>query len=457
MLRNSTRHDDTMPSSAFPDRALRAATAVACLLVLAAGTRPALAQPAALPRVVTVDRIVAVINDEVITQFDLAFRTKMAMAQLERQGTAAPAANVLERQVLERMISDRVQLQLARETGLRVDDGQLEKIMTRIAGDNKMTLPQFREAIERDGLPFTRFREDLREEVLMSRLRDREVDSRIVVTDSEIDNFLRSRETQAGSDDELSLSHILVRVPEGASPEQLAERRARADQALGQLKSGTDFAQVAAAFSDAPDALKGGAMGARPLDRWPALFSDAAKPLRVGEVSPVLRSPAGFHIIRVVDRRVGGNSVIVQQTRVRHILIRINELTSEADANNRLRGLKERIENGTQFGELARLHSDDGSAARGGELGWISPGDTVPDFERAMNLLKVNEVSDPVRSDFGVHLIQVTERRNEDLSAERQRTVARQAIRARKSDEAYQEWVRQLRDRAFVNLRLEDR
>jgi peptidyl-prolyl cis-trans isomerase SurA len=446
-----------MPSSAYPDRALRAATAVACLLVLAAGTRPALAQPAALPRVVTVDRIVAVINDEVITQFDLAFRTKMAMAQLERQGTAAPAANVLERQVLERMISDRVQLQLARETGLRVDDGQLEKIMTRIAGDNKMTLPQFREAIERDGLPFTRFREDLREEVLMSRLRDREVDSRIVVTDSEIDNFLRSRETQAGSDDELSLSHILVRVPEGASPEQLAERRARADQALGQLKSGTDFAQVAAAFSDAPDALKGGAMGARPLDRWPALFSDAAKPLRVGEVSPVLRSPAGFHIIRVVDRRVGGNSVIVQQTRVRHILIRINELTSEADANNRLRGLKERIENGTQFGELARLHSDDGSAARGGELGWISPGDTVPDFERAMNLLKVNEVSDPVRSDFGVHLIQVTERRNEDLSAERQRTVARQAIRARKSDEAYQEWVRQLRDRAFVNLRLEDR
>jgi peptidyl-prolyl cis-trans isomerase SurA len=198
-------------------------------------------------------------------------------------------------------------------------------------------------------------------------------------------------------------------------------------------------------------------MGARPLDRWPALFSDAAKPLRVGEVSPVLRSPAGFHIIRVVDRRVGGNSVIVQQTRVRHILIRINELTSEADANNRLRGLKERIENGTQFGELARLHSDDGSAARGGELGWISPGDTVPDFESAMNLLKVNEVSDPVRSDFGVHLIQVTERRNEDLSAERQRTVARQAIRARKSDEAYQEWVRQLRDRAFVNLRLEDR
>ncbi|MBC7779532.1 MAG: peptidylprolyl isomerase [Proteobacteria bacterium] len=418
---------------------------------------PAHAQSGTAPRVVTVDRIVAVINDEVITQFDLASRTKLAIAQLTRQGTSLPSNEVLERQVLERMIADRVQLQLARETGLRVDDAQLEKILTRIAGDNKMTLPEFRNAIERDGLPFSRFREDLRDEVLMTRLREREVDARIVVTESEIDNFLRNRSVQQGGDDELNLAHILVRVPEGASPEQLAERRARAEQALGQLKSGTDFAQVAASFSDAPDALKAGAMGARPLDRWPALFAEASKPLRVGEVSNVLRSPAGFHIIRVVDRRVGGTSVIVQQSRARHILIRVNELTSENDARNRLRGLKERIENGTPFGELARLHSDDGSAARGGELGWVLPGDTVPEFERAMSALKVNEVSDPIRTDFGMHLIQVVERRTEDLSVERQRLVARQAIRARKADEAYQEWVRQLRDRAFVNLRLEDR
>jgi peptidyl-prolyl cis-trans isomerase SurA len=354
------------------------------------------------------------------------------------------------------MISDRVQLQLARETGIRIDDGQLEKILSRIAAENKMTLPQFREAIERDGMAFTRFREDLRDEVLISRLREREVDSRVVVTESEIDNFLKNSAAQ-GSNDELNLAHILVRVPEGASPEQLAERRARAEQALGQVKAGSDFGQVAAAFSDAPDALKGGVMGARPTDRWPTLFSDAARNLKVGEVSPVLRSPAGFHIIRIVDRRVGGNSVLVQQTRARHILIRVNELVPEADANQRLRGLKERIENGTSFGELARLHSDDGSAARGGELGWISAGDTVPPFERAMNQLKINEVSDPVRSDFGVHLIQVTERRSEDLSSERQRLVARQALRARKADEAYQEWVRQMRDRAFVNLRLEER
>lgn len=424
--------------------------------VLLAAPAIATAQGPTPPRVLTVDRIVAVVNDEVITQFDLALRTKLAVAQLSRQGTALPPAEVMERQVLERMISDRVQLQMAKETGIRIDDGQLEKILSRIAADNKMTLPQFREAIERDGLAFARFREDLRDEVLISRLREREVDSRIVVTESEIDNFLKNSAAQ-GSNDELSLAHILVRVPEGASPEQLAERRARAEQALGQVRAGTDFGQVAAAFSDAPDALKGGAMGARPADRWPTLFSDAAMGLKVGQVSPVLRSPAGFHVIRVVDRKVGGSSVLVQQTRARHILIRVNELVSEADANQRLRGLKERIENGTSFGELARLHSDDGSAARGGELGWISAGDTVPPFERAMNQLKINEVSDPVRSDFGVHLIQVTERRSEDLSSERQRLVARQALRARKADEAYQEWVRQMRDRAFVNLRLEER
>ena len=433
---------------------LLSALLLAAVLLAAPGAAPA--QGPMPARVLTVDRIVAVVNDEVITQFDLTLRTKLAVAQLSRQGTALPPAEVLERQVLERMISDRVQLQLARETGIRIDDGQLEKILSRIAAENKMTLPQFREAIERDGMAFTRFREDLRDEVLISRLREREVDSRVVVTESEIDNFLKNSAAQ-GSNDELNLAHILVRVPEGASPEQLAERRARAEQALGQVKAGSDFGQVAAAFSDAPDALKGGVMGARPTDRWPTLFADAARSLKVGEVSPVLRSPAGFHIIRIVDRRVGGNSVLVQQTRARHILIRVNELVPEADANQRLRGLKERIENGAPFGELARLHSDDGSAARGGELGWISPGDTVPAFERAMDQLKVNEVSDPVRSDFGVHLIQVLERRSEDLSNERQRLGARQALRARKADETYQEWVRQIRDRAFVNLRLEER
>jgi len=416
----------------------------------------AIAQPVAPRKVLTLDRIVAVVNGEVITRHELGQRLRVISAQLAQQKTPLPPPDVLERQVLERMISDRVLLQHARETGIRVDDGQLEKILTRIASDSKLSLPQFREALERDGLSFARFREDVRDEVTMVRLREREVEARIVVTDAEIDNLLRTRETQQNAAEELTLAHILVRLPEGASPEQIAERRARAEQALLAVRGGADFGQIAASFSDAPDALKGGDMGSRPLDRWPALFAEAARSLKVGDISPVLRSPAGFHILRVSARRASTAPVIVQQTRARHILIRINELTSETDARNRLVGLRERIENGTPFAELARLHSDDGSAARGGELGWVSPGDTVPEFERTMDALKPGELSQPVRTDFGMHLIQVIERRNEDLTVERQRLLARQTIRARKADEAVQEWVRQLRDRAFVSIRLDE-
>jgi peptidyl-prolyl cis-trans isomerase SurA len=416
----------------------------------------AIAQPVAPRKVLTLDRIVAVVNGEVITRHELGQRLRVISAQLAQQKTPLPPPDVLERQVLERMISDRVLLQHARETGIRVDDGQLEKIITRIASDSKLSLPQFREALERDGLSFARFREDVRDEVTMVRLREREVEARIVVTDAEIDDLLRTRETQQNAAEELTLAHILVRLPEGASPEQIAERRARAEQALLAVRGGADFGQIAASFSDAPDALKGGDMGSRPLDRWPALFAEATRSMKVGDISPVLRSPAGFHILRVSARRASTAPVIVQQTRARHILVRINELTSETDARNRLVGLRERIENGTPFAELARLHSDDGSAARGGELGWISPGDTVPEFERTMDALKPGELSQPVRTDFGMHLIQVMERRNEDLTVERQRLLARQTIRARKADEAVQEWVRQLRDRAFVSIRLDE-
>lgn len=442
-------------SSLRPLGRRQGAGAVLLALWLALCALPALGQ-GTVRKVLTLDRIVAVVNGEVITRHELAQRIRLVSAQLAQQKTPLPAPDVLERQVLERMVSDRVLLQHARETGIRVEDGPLEKILARIAADNKMSLSDFRQALERDGLSFARFREDIRDEVTMARLREREVDSRIVVTEAEIDNLLRTRETQQGAAEELALAHILIRLPEGASPEQIAERRARAEQALLAVRGGSDFRQVAASFSDAPDALKGGDMGSRPLDRWPTLFAEAARTLKVGDVSGVLRSPAGFHILRVAARTASGSPIIVQQTRARHILIRINELTSESDARNRLAGLRERIENGAAFAELARLHSDDGSASRGGELGWLSPGDTVPEFERAMDALKPGELGQPVRSDFGMHLIQVLERRNEDLTAERQRALARQTIRARKADEAVQEWVRQLRDRAFVSIRLDE-
>lgn len=415
-------------------------------------------QPKPKPRpIVTLDRIIAVINDEVITRNDLNERIGLAEAQLRRQGTPAPARPILEGQLLERMIADRAQVQFARDNGLRIDDVELDRAIARIAEDNKISVPQLREALTRDGVPFIKFREDIRSQIVMARLREREVDDKIVITESEIDNMLANPQQQAAGADEFEVSHILVRVPENARPDQIQERLTRAEQALTQLKSGSDFRQIAATFSDSPDALQGGGMGWRDGDRLPTLFFDALRIMKAGEVSPILRSPNGFHILKLNDRRGGQGPLLVQQTSARHILIKASELVSDNEARNRLRNLKERLENKGDFAQLARANSEDTSAARGGDLGWLSPGDTVPEFERAMNALKLSEISEPVRSPFGWHLIQVTERRSSDMSKERRRLSARQALRERKSEEAYEEWVRQLRDRAFVEIRLEER
>jgi len=427
----------------------------AALVVLLAWHAAAWAQKP--PPIVVLDRIVAVVNDEVVTRLDLNERVQLAMRQLKAQGTPPPPRDVLERQLLDRMITDRVQLLYARDTGLRVDDTELDRALGRIAQGNRLTLQEMRRAIEKDGIPFAKFREDIRGEIVMGRLREREVEARIVITESEIDNFLKTQQSRKGGNDEFNLSHILVVVPENASPEQVQARRARAEEAHAQVRKGVDFRQVAAAYSDAPDALQGGAMGWRQASRLPTLFSDALASMRSGQVSDILRSSNGFHILRLNDQRGGSAPVLVDQTRARHILIKANEAVSESEARNRLRALKERLDNNANFAELARVHSEDASASKGGELGWLSPGDTVPEFERAMNALKPGQVSDPVQSPFGWHLIQVLERRTEDMSRERQRLVARQELRARKSDEAYQEWVRQLRDKAYVELRLEER
>jgi peptidyl-prolyl cis-trans isomerase SurA len=407
-----------------------------------------------------IDRIVAVVNDEAITSVELEDRARFAMKQLAQQGTAPPPKAVIDRQLLDRMIGDRVQLQLAKETGLRVDDAELDRAIGRIADQNKITLEVLRQTLEHDGVPYAKFREDIRNEIIMTRLREREVDNKIVVTDSEIDALLSGSTSEDMRSDEFNLSHILVVVPENASPEQLQTRRARADEALAQLTKGADFRQVAAAFSEAPDALRGGEMGWRQGERLPTIFYDAVKSMKPGEVSGILRSANGFHIVRLNERRgqtLAQAPASVQQTHVRHILLKTNELVSETEARNRLMGLKERLENKADFAELARVHSEDASASKGGDLGWVLPGDTVPEFEHAMNNLKPGEISEPVRTPFGWHLIQVIERGTKDVSKERQRIRARQTLRARKADEAYQEWVRQLRDRAYVEVRLEER
>jgi peptidyl-prolyl cis-trans isomerase SurA len=408
-----------------------------------------------------IDRIVAVVNDEAITAFELRARLATVERQLRGQNVQLPPRDVLEKQLLERMITDRVQLQFAKETGLRISDIELDAAMRRIAEGNRLSLQDFRAALEKDGIVWSKFREEIREEIVLSRLRDREVGSRIVVSDGEIDNYLANPD-QGGdaANIEVQTAHIILRVPEQASPDQLMRIGARAQAALDQLRRGEDFAKVAASYSDAPDGLTGGAMGARPLDRLPALYAEAVAKLKPGEVSEILRSPAGFHIVKLIAKQ-GADSAkpaaALNQTHARHILIKVNELVSEAEARRKLVALKERLDNGGDFAELARLHSNDLSAAKGGDLGWMYQGDTVPEFEKAMDALKIKQISEPVQSPFGFHLIQVLERRTEDASAERQRLTARQVLRERKADEAYQDWVRQMRDRAYVEYRSEER
>ena len=288
-------------------------------------------------------------------------------------------------------------------------------------------------------------------------MREREVDSKIIVSDSEVDQYLATLKSQNGNEAEYNLAHILVLVPEQSTSDQIDAKRRRADEALKALQSGVEFGQVAAGFSDASDAMTGGTLGWRSGARLPTVFSDAVRTMKPGEVSPVLRSAAGFHIIKLLEKRTRNEATVVDQTHARHILIRVNETTSEADGKSRIERLKDRLDSGAKFDELAKLNSEDASAAKGGDLGWLSPGDTVAEFQDAMNKLAIDEVSPPVRSPFGWHLIQVLGRRKQDVTSTRERNEAQLAIRQRKSDEAFQDWVRQVRDRAYVEIRLDDR
>ena len=415
--------------------------------------------PAALAqRLELVDRIVAVVNKEVVTASELRERVAYAERELKRQGTPAPEPALLERQVLERLILDKAQLQLATESGVRVEELQLDRSIERIAENNNLTLAAFRKALEADGVQMDKFREEVRRQIIMQRLREREVDERIEVSESEIDLYLEEQKTGGAERVEYNVAHILVRLPEQASPERIAQARSRAEKARDEARTGADFGRLAASYSDAGDALQGGQMGWRAADRLPELFATALQAMKPGEVSDVLRSPGGFHVLRLVERRGAGEGRAVTQNHTRHILIRTNELVSETEARRRLSELRERIvAGGADFAQIARLNSADVSAAQGGDLGWIYPGDTVPEFERVMAALKPGEISEPVKTPFGWHLVQVIERRTGGLPPDRQRFVARQALRERKSDEAYQEWLRQLRDRTYVEIRLEDK
>jgi len=407
--------------------------------------------------VVKLDRIVAIVDQTVITEQELENRIRTVTAQFKKQETELPAENILRKQILERLISDALQLQYAAQTGLKVDDNQLDKTIERIAEQNQMSLTEFSDALNRDGISMTKFRADIRNEITIARLREREVESRVNVSESEIDNFLTTQASSNENQDEFEISHILIRTPEEGTPEEIQKAKAKVDEVIKALQAGTSFAKVSASFSDAPNALEGGNLGWKSGTQVPTLFLDALKTMQAGDISAPLRSPNGFHIFKLTNKRGGNSPLVIEQTHARHILIKLSEVVSEKDGKQKMDNIKERLDNGEKFEVLARQFSEDGTASSGGDLGWVNPGDTVPQFEKAMNELKDNQISEPVRSPFGWHIIQVLERRKQDMSKEAARLKARQEIRARKADEAYQDWVRELRDRAYVELRLEDK
>jgi len=402
------------------------------------------------------DYIVAVVNSEPITNNEVRTRMARFEQQLAQQGQALPPRAEFARQVLERVISEKAQLQLAREGGIKVEESSVDQAEQNVARQNQIEGAELRRRLAAEGIPLSQFREELRNQLLLTRLRERELDSRVRVSDLEVDQFLR--EQQHGNDPaafEINLAHILVGVPENASQAQVAGLRARAQRVHERARSGEDFAKLAREFSDSPDASNGGVVGRRTGDRYPPVFYQAVETLAAGGISDIVRSGAGFHVIKLLEKaRVGVAGATVVQSHARHILLRPSPQLSEAAALARLADLKKRVEaGGADFAQLAREFSQDASASNGGDLGWASPGLFVPEFEEAMNSLAPGKISAPIVSRFGVHLIQLLERRQATLSQREQREVARQMLREKKLDDSYAQWAQEVRGRAYVEFR----
>ena len=402
------------------------------------------------------DFIVAVVNSEPVTNNEVRSRMARAEAQLAQQGGPMPPRDLLAREVLERLILERVQLQQAKESGIKVDDFAVSQAEQGVARQNNMTVDELYRRLGRDGMGKERFREELRNQLLLQRLREREVEARVKVSDLDIDLYLR--EQQQGTDAasmEINLGHVLVLVPENASPAEVAARQARAQTVADKVRAGEDFAAVAREFSDAPEGQRnGGQLGMRPADRYPELFVNSTLGLPVGSIVGPVRSPAGFHVLKVIERVTAGMPTTVVQSHARHILLRTGPQLSESAAATRLAEYRRRIQMGqADFAALAREHSQDGSSKDGGDLGWATPGRYVPEFEQAMNALKPGDISEPVVSRFGVHLIQLLERREAKLTQREQRDMARDTVREKKLDEAYATWAQELRGRAYVEYR----
>jgi peptidyl-prolyl cis-trans isomerase SurA len=401
------------------------------------------------------DSIVAVVNNDVIVRSELLREIDLVLPELDARGTAIPPRDALEEQVLERLILKRLQLQRAEALGIEVDEATLTEAMTNIAARNGLSLAELRETLETGGISFEDFREDTRMQILTSRLQQQEVLQNIQISDAEIDRFLQQEGDSLIERREVRLQHILTALPEAPSDAQVAAARQKIQRLRQRIVDGASFADVAAANSDGRRALEGGDLGWFPMAEVPSLAVVPARELAKGEVSEPIQSASGFHLIRVADIR-GDLPEPISQTKARHILIRTNEVVSDEDARRRLSQLRMRILGGDDFGTLARAHSDDtGSALKGGDLGWVGPGDTVPEFEEELKRLAPNEISEPFRSPFGWHIVQVLERRKQDTADELMRMKAEEAIRQRKGEEATEIWLRRLRDEAYVDLRLD--
>jgi len=428
------------------ERLFRFAFAAAWMLAHAAAATAA-------PR--TADFIAAVVNQELVTAVEVEQRVVQVRANAQRQNQRLPGDAELRRQVLNALIEERAVLSHARETSAKVDGPELDRAVASVAAQNQLTLPQLRERLLREGMDYARFRDNLRDQLLMERVREREVTSRIIVTDGEIDTFLARERTGATSGRELNIAQLLIAVPDGASEAVVAERRAVAERAQARVRAGEDFAVVVRDVSEDANKERGGEIGLRPVDRLPEIFVAGVQGLRAGEVAPtLLRSGAGFHLLKLVELREGG-AFRITQTRARHILLRPSAQAGAEAAARQLVEFKRLIQAGTRrFEDLARERSEDqGSGERGGELGWTSPGAFVPEFEEAMNKLAINGISEPVQSRFGLHLIQVLERREVALDPKQLREQARTALREQKFEQAYTDWVRDLRARAYVEVR----
>ena len=402
------------------------------------------------------DHIVAVVNEDVIMKSELENKIYTINEKMKEQGANTPPESILKRQVLNNLIQNRIQLQLASKIGIKVNDENLNRTISNIAAESQITLEQFREILEKDGYNYEQFREDIRNEITLTQLRKRQVTNRIIVSEKEIDNFLTNDNSQSIFQTEIRLSHILFSLPDTATEDEITQTEQMASKVRDELLAGADFAKIASTVSDGGNAKAGGDLGWRKIDDIPTLFTDYIPDMKVGDISELIRSPSGFHIIKISDLKDMEEN-IVEQTHARHILVKINELRTDKQANEKLIQLKLRIDNGDDFGLLAKGNSDDAmSAIDNGDLGWSMPGELVPEFQRVLDGLEINETSEPFKSRFGWHIAQVLGRRNHDNTESIKRTRARKVIGDRKLNEALQNWNRELLDEAYVEYRLDD-